>query len=118
MKGTHKHTETWLNVLMITDDFLNQKRINVCEHTIKMALWESFGKVRPEWVQGKKGEEWRRGKSNRQITLRTIQLLLRRITRNYGIGMKDGILEGKSEGLYDEINGRSNGKDKMKWHTN
>ena len=36
------HRNTWKliwNVLMITDVFLNQKRVNVCDHTIKMFLW-------------------------------------------------------------------------------
>ena len=31
----HKHTETW-NILAITDVFLHQKRVNVCEHAVKM----------------------------------------------------------------------------------
>ena len=31
-----------LNILMVTDVFLNQKRVNVCEHTVKVASLESF----------------------------------------------------------------------------
>ena len=31
----HKHTATW-NILAITDAFLDQKRVNVCEHPVKM----------------------------------------------------------------------------------
>ena len=42
---------------MITDVFLDQKRINVCEHMIKMVPGESIGKVPPEQVQD--GKEWR-----------------------------------------------------------
>ena len=30
------------NILMITAVFLNQQRVNVCEHTTKMASLESF----------------------------------------------------------------------------
>ena len=33
ISGRKAHMETYL---MITDDFLNQKRINVCEHMVKM----------------------------------------------------------------------------------
>ena len=39
------HTNTWepiQNILTITDVFLNQKRVNVYEHTVKMASHESF----------------------------------------------------------------------------
>ena len=32
----NKHMVTW-NILAITDAFFDQKRINVCEHTVKMA---------------------------------------------------------------------------------
>ena len=34
-ESTQKHTETW-NILANTDAFLNQKRVNVCEHAVKM----------------------------------------------------------------------------------
>ena len=40
---------------MITDVFLDQKRANVCEHPIKIAPHESFGKVPPYMVQDRKG---------------------------------------------------------------
>ena len=30
------------NILMVTDVFLNQKRVNVCEHMEKMASLDSF----------------------------------------------------------------------------
>ena len=30
----HKHTENW-DILAITDAFLNQKKVNVCEHAVK-----------------------------------------------------------------------------------
>ena len=43
------------NILTITDIFLDQKRTNVCEHTIKMAPCERFAKVPPEWVWDRKG---------------------------------------------------------------
>ena len=36
MKGTHKHSEAYWYILTITDVFLNQRRVNVCEHTVKM----------------------------------------------------------------------------------
>ena len=42
------YTNTWKfnwNILTITDVFLNQKRVNVCDHMIKMGKRESFGKV-------------------------------------------------------------------------
>ena len=51
MKGTHKLI--W-NVSTIIDVFLDQKRVNVCEHAVKTAPCESFGKVPPEWVRDRK----------------------------------------------------------------
>ena len=36
--GTHKHTETESRYF----NFLNQKRVNVCEHTTKTASLESL----------------------------------------------------------------------------
>jgi hypothetical protein len=36
---------------MITDVFLDQTRVNVCEHMVKTALHDSFGKVPPEQMQ-------------------------------------------------------------------
>ena len=35
------------NILKVTAVFLNQKRMNVCEHTTQMASLESFKKVPP-----------------------------------------------------------------------
>ena len=45
-KGTHKHKqmESW-NILAITDAFLDQKRVNVCEQAVKMASHGYFLKV-------------------------------------------------------------------------
>ena len=40
------------NILTVTDVFLNQKRVNVCEHTTKMASLESFRKVSPGGCEG------------------------------------------------------------------
>ena len=37
----HKHTETW-NIWAITDAFLDQKRVNVYEHAVKMASCDAF----------------------------------------------------------------------------
>ena len=40
------HRNTWklnCNVSTITDVFLDQNRVNVCEHTVKMEPCESFG---------------------------------------------------------------------------
>ena len=45
---------------MITDVFLDQKRVNVREHMVKTVPYDSFGKFPPQCVQGRKGEEWRR----------------------------------------------------------
>ena len=42
------HANTWKpnqNILTVTADFLNQKRVNLCEHTTKMASLESFFKL-------------------------------------------------------------------------
>ena len=39
---------------MVTDIFLDQKRLNVCKITVKMAPHESFGKAPPEWLQDRK----------------------------------------------------------------
>ena len=30
------------NIFMVTEVFLNQKRVNVCEHTVKMTSQEGF----------------------------------------------------------------------------
>ena len=41
MKGTNKVNSTWkfnLCILTLTEVFVNQKRINVCEHTGKLGL--------------------------------------------------------------------------------
>jgi hypothetical protein len=40
---------------MITNVFLDQKRINVCEHMVKTAPHDGFTKMPPEWVQDRKG---------------------------------------------------------------
>ena len=40
ISGVKAHTNTWKlnqNISMVTDVFINQKRVNVCEHTTKMA---------------------------------------------------------------------------------
>jgi hypothetical protein len=47
MKGTHKLNQ---KVLMITDVVLDQKRVNVREHTLKMATRNRNRRVPPEWV--------------------------------------------------------------------
>ena len=41
---------------MLTDVFLDQKRVNVCENMVKTVPCESFGKVPPDWVQDRKME--------------------------------------------------------------
>ena len=46
------------------DIFLDQKRVNIFEHMVKMAPHESFGKVPPEGLQDRKGEEWRGWREN------------------------------------------------------
>ena len=55
------------NILTITDVFLNQKRVNVCEHMVKIASCEIFerchkGVAREEGGEG--GEEWMKRKLN------------------------------------------------------
>ena len=43
--GGKAHTNIWKliwNILMVTDVFLNQERVNACEHTTKMVSLESF----------------------------------------------------------------------------
>jgi hypothetical protein len=49
---------------MITDVFLDQKRVNVYEHTVKTVSHVSFRKVPTEWVQDRKerGVEGMEGK--------------------------------------------------------
>ena len=41
----------------ITYVFLDQKRLNICEHTVKTTPRHSFGKVPPERVRGEEGME-------------------------------------------------------------
>ena len=58
ISGEKAHTNTrklnW-NVSMITDVFLNQKRVNVCYHMVKMVPCDRFRRVPPEWVRNRKG---------------------------------------------------------------
>ena len=42
----HKHMETWY-ISAITDAFLDQKKVNVFEHAVKLASCECFCKVSP-----------------------------------------------------------------------
>jgi hypothetical protein len=51
MKGSHNHMET----STITDIFHDQKKVNVCERTVKMAPCDRFGRVQSEWMQDRKG---------------------------------------------------------------
>jgi hypothetical protein len=61
---------------MITDVFLDQKRVNVCEHTVKTAPCESFGKVPLEELQDRKGgrdggkSEWKSSEINTRALFR------------------------------------------------
>ena len=41
--------------MTITDVFLDQKRVNVCEHTVKMAPCERFWKLPLWWLRNRKG---------------------------------------------------------------
>jgi hypothetical protein len=64
MKRSPAERHTWtrklkLNVSTITHFFLDQRRVNVCEHTVKKMPRDSFRKVSPEWVRDRKGETWR-----------------------------------------------------------
>ena len=43
-RHTQKQYELIQNILTITDVFLNQERVNVCGHTVKMASLENFWK--------------------------------------------------------------------------
>ena len=54
---------------MVTDIFLNQKRVNVCEHTTKMASLESFGKVH-QGLRGMDGGKFKRKLS--EVTARAV----------------------------------------------
>ena len=56
---------------MITDFFLDQKRVNVCELTVKMAPLESFGKVSQDrkWESGGK-IEWKSYEDNTRAVSR------------------------------------------------
>jgi hypothetical protein len=51
---------------MITDAFVSQKRVNVCEHMVKTAPHNRFRRVPPKWVQNRKegGVEGMEGKLN------------------------------------------------------
>ena len=60
---------------MIIDIFLDQKRVNVCEHTVKMAICESFTKVPPEGCKTGSGEdagkiEWKSSEVNNRAVPR------------------------------------------------
>ena len=77
MKKSPDERHTWKinqNVSTITDVFVNWKRVNVCEHTVKMASCESFWKVCHEGVVREEGKcivlraEWYQGRKN-MVTL-------------------------------------------------
>jgi hypothetical protein len=53
-------------MLAFTDAFLDQKRVNVCQHMVKMIPCDRFRRVPPEWVQDRKGGgmEGMKGKLN------------------------------------------------------
>ena len=53
-KGTHKHTETYLKYFY-DHRCLDQKRINICEHMVKMASREKFWKVPPGGCEAGRG---------------------------------------------------------------
>ena len=36
---------------MITDVLYDEKRVNMCEHMVMLALHESFSKVPPKWLR-------------------------------------------------------------------
>ena len=66
ISGRRAHTNTQklnLNILTITYAFLDQKRVNVCEHMVKTAPCESSGKVPPG------GCETGRGRSGALLTV-------------------------------------------------
>ena len=54
--NVHKHMETW-DILAITDAFLNEKRVNVCEHSVK---WH-YVSVHEKCHQGVARQEAERG---------------------------------------------------------
>ena len=57
--------ETYLKYFDDHDVFLDQKRVNVCEHMVKMASHENFLKVLPGGCKkGRGGEEGMEGKLN------------------------------------------------------
>ena len=62
---------------MITDIFLDQKRVNICEYAVNMAPPDSFAKMPPEWVLERKGSggdgakfEWKSSKVNTRAVSR------------------------------------------------
>ena len=58
MKGTYKHVEASLKCFSCNHKyFLNQKRVNVHEHMVKMASCDRFRWVPPGWVRDRRGEE-------------------------------------------------------------
>ena len=63
---------------MITDFFLNQKRVNVCEHMVKMASCESFWTVPQGVTRGEGGE---RGVDGRKIKCKLAQVYTRSVFR-------------------------------------
>ena len=56
-KGTHTQKKLIWNILKVTDIFLNQKRVNVCEHTAKMVSLEFLKGA----TRGCKRGRWGRG---------------------------------------------------------
>ena len=60
-ESTHKHMET-LYISVITDAFFNQKRVNVCEHAVKMASHGCFWKLPSGSCETGNREGWRVGK--------------------------------------------------------
>ena len=59
---TQTHRKLIGNILMITDVFLNQKRVNVCEYTVKT---QKMGKIKGKLLQ--KNEEITGGMAHRSL---------------------------------------------------
>ena len=49
---------------MNTDVFLDQKKVNICEHKVKTVPHDCFRKLPPQWVQDRMEEEWKIWREN------------------------------------------------------
>ena len=79
---------------MIIDVFLDQKRLYVCEDTVKMVPHESYGELPPEQVQDRKvgGDEGKFEWKSSELNTRAVPRGQNELIGKFKIAMGDVII--------------------------